>query len=335
MYPIFSRRPQAWLAASALAWLAPCMAAPTNDVPGAGDTALITRYQGSRLAAWQDDGFAQVSLPSTYDVQNSQWIKPQVVEGERQRRVYVAPSGRKALEVQRNYEQALTAAGATRLLSCGSDDFRRCRSALGKIEGDHTSWLSDGSFRAKDDSAFNVINRSTTDFHALFKLQRNGRTYWISLYTTEGASEGTGTVVDIISPKAMDAGKVSVANADAIGQGLKAEGRMAVYGLSFDTGKAEIRPESQPQLAEMAKLLKAQPALKVFIVGHTDNLGQVDANLSLSQRRAEAIVAALAKDFGIAANRLQARGVANFAPVASNAAEEGRARNRRVELVVQ
>ena len=84
----------------------------------------------------------------------------------------------------------------------------------------------------------------------------------------------------------------------------------------------------------MVAALKAQPALKVLIVGHTDNVGAVDANLTLSQGRAQAVVAALVPR-GIAAGRLQGRGVANFAPLASNATEEGRARNRRVEMVLQ
>ena len=85
----------------------------------------------------------------------------------------------------------------------------------------------------------------------------------------------------------------------------------------------------------MAKLLKAEAGLRVFIVGHTDNQGGVDDNLALSRHRAEAVAAALATEYGIDARRLSARGVANFAPLATNADEAGRAKNRRVELVVQ
>ena len=84
----------------------------------------------------------------------------------------------------------------------------------------------------------------------------------------------------------------------------------------------------------MVAVLKAQPAVKVFIVGHTDNVGGLDANVKLSQGRAQAVVAALTQR-GIAANRLAAHGNANYAPVASNASEDGRAKNRRVEMVLQ
>ncbi len=105
--------------------------------------------------------------------------------------------------------------------------------------------------------------------------------------------------------------------------------------MFFDTGKADIKPESKPQLDEMAKLLDADKSIRVFIVGHTDNQGVYDANVSLSQRRAEAIVAVLVRDYRIDAKRLIAKGVANLAPVASNEADAGRTKNRRVELVRQ
>jgi OmpA-OmpF porin, OOP family len=116
---------------------------------------------------------------------------------------------------------------------------------------------------------------------------------------------------------------------------LQADGKIALYGLFFDTGKAEVKAESKPQLDEMAKLLQGQPALKVYIVGHTDSQGGLEANLALSQQRAQAVVAALAGAYKVDAKRLQARGVASLAPVASNANDAGRARNRRVELVIQ
>jgi outer membrane protein OmpA-like peptidoglycan-associated protein len=85
----------------------------------------------------------------------------------------------------------------------------------------------------------------------------------------------------------------------------------------------------------MAKALQAQPKMKVFIVGHTDDQGEFEANMTLSQKRAQAVADALANKYGIAANRMLPRGVANMAPVASNASDEGRAKNRRVELVVR
>jgi OOP family OmpA-OmpF porin len=141
------------------------------------------------------------------------------------------------------------------------------------------------------------------------------------------------TFIQIVEPKAMQTGQVTV-NVQAIGKSLESEGRIAFYGLQFDTGKTSIKAESKAQLDAMAAYLQAQPTLKVFIVGHTDNVGAVDANLALSLGRAQSVAAALTQS-GIAPSRIQARGVANFAPVASNNTDEGRAKNRRVEMVLQ
>ena len=125
------------------------------------------------------------------------------------------------------------------------------------------------------------------------------------------------------------------ADAAALGAGIKADGRIAVYGIQFDTGKSDIKPASEPTLVEIAKMLKAQPALKVHVVGHTDNVAALDLNMKLSKSRAEAVVQALATRHGIASGRLIPHGVGPLAPIASNDAEPGRAKNRRVELVKQ
>jgi len=132
----------------------------------------------------------------------------------------------------------------------------------------------------------------------------------------------------------METGNV-VVSTDRLQKGLADEGKIALYGIYFDTGRAEVKPESKGQLDEMAKLLNADKSLKVVIVGHTDNQGSADTNVALSQRRADAVVAALVSTYKVDASRLRARGVASFAPVATNRTEVGRAKNRRVELVEQ
>jgi OmpA-OmpF porin, OOP family len=96
-------------------------------------------------------------------------------------------------------------------------------------------------------------------------------------------------------------------------------GRIALYGLYFDTNRTEIKSESKPTLEQIADLLKREPNLKLLVVGHTDNVGDFESNRNLSQRRAESV----ANTFG----------VSYAAPVASNATAEGRSQNRRVELV--
>jgi outer membrane protein OmpA-like peptidoglycan-associated protein len=126
-----------------------------------------------------------------------------------------------------------------------------------------------------------------------------------------------------------------VANAAALSTGITATGHVIVTGILFDTGKVDVKPESAPALKEVAKLLAENPALKVYVVGHTDNVGVLAANIDLSKRRAASVVQTLTTQYGISAARLQPYGDGPYAPIASNDSEDGRSLNRRVELVKQ
>ena len=124
------------------------------------------------------------------------------------------------------------------------------------------------------------------------------------------------------------------ADASSLSSELEKSGHVAVYGIHFDTGKATLQPDSEQVLGEIAKLLTASPALKLRVEGHTDNQGNAAANQSLSEKRAQAVVAWL-DSHGVNASRLSAEGFGQTKPVADNATEDGRAKNRRVELVKQ
>jgi OOP family OmpA-OmpF porin len=126
-----------------------------------------------------------------------------------------------------------------------------------------------------------------------------------------------------------------VADASSMAKSINETGKVAVYGIYFDTGKSTLKTESTPTLQEIAKLLKADPALKVYVVGHTDNTGTFEANMKLSLDRANAVVDALVSQHGVNAASLKAWGDGPTAPVATNSTEEGKALNRRVELVKQ
>jgi OOP family OmpA-OmpF porin len=164
---------------------------------------------------------------------------------------------------------------------------------------------------------------------ATFRLLQDGRDLWIDVW-----AEFTGKYGFFIVEKQAMAQDI-VANAAALANDLKTTGHVTVEGILFDTGKATIKPESAKAIEEVAKLLAADPALKVYVVGHTDTVGLLDANMKLSQERAEAVVQVLIKTHSIAAARLKSFGNGPYAPVVSNDAEAGRARNRRVELVKQ
>ncbi len=165
--------------------------------------------------------------------------------------------------------------------------------------------------------------------YTTLKVSKDGKEIWTQVDTAWGG----GFVLTIVEKEAMV--QEVAANAEMFRSGLQATGHVEVPGIFFDTGKSELKPESDPAVAEVAKLLKADPALKVYVVGHTDNVASLDLNLKLSQARADSVVQALASKHGIAAARLIGRGVGPLTPVASNDGEDGRARNRRVELVKQ
>jgi len=126
-----------------------------------------------------------------------------------------------------------------------------------------------------------------------------------------------------------------VADAATLTTGLAKNGHMVVNGIYFDTNKADLKPESKVAVEQISKMLKADPKLRVFVVGHTDNVGNVPANMDLSNRRAASVVQALTSQYGIAADRLKPYGDGPYAPIASNDTEDGRSLNRRVELVKQ
>ena len=140
--------------------------------------------------------------------------------------------------------------------------------------------------------------------------------------------------LDIIEAKPMETGLVKV-NAEALAKEIERIGHVSLYGIYFDSGEAEVKPQSEEELGEIAKLLGQDPKLNLYMVGHTDNVGTFSSNMDLSQRRAEAVVKTLVAKHGIDTKRLHPVGVGPLAPVASNKTAEGRAKNRRVEIVEQ
>ncbi|MDA8240288.1 MAG: OmpA family protein [Nitrospiraceae bacterium] len=159
-------------------------------------------------------------------------------------------------------------------------------------------------------------------------VQKGGKETWVHVKAADSSYELT-----IVEKEGMK--QEVVADASAMGNDINTTGHVSVYGIYFDTGKAEIKPESDAAISEIAKLLKNKASLKLYVVGHTDNVGSLDSNMKLSKERANAVVKTLTGKHGIAAARLKAFGMASLSPVSSNSSEEGKAKNRRVELVQQ
>lgn len=166
-----------------------------------------------------------------------------------------------------------------------------------------------------------------------YSIKRPDGEFWGEAGCGRGGEDCSAVMHKIVRLAAME--QSVVVSADQIAQSILEEGKAVFYGLYFDTDKATLKPESAPTLAEMAKWLKANPKFSVFIIGHTDMQGMVAHNLSLSRDRGAAVAAALVKQHGIKPERLAAEGVGPYAPVSNNTGESGRAKNRRVEMILR
>jgi OOP family OmpA-OmpF porin len=299
-----------------------------QDIKGAKDHPAIKRYEGSTLIAYEHENFDTLLIPTAKLAHAAKLHFPGAIEpeGEVTHLRYKAPAGRTSLEVFRNYESALKAAGFQVLYSC-------MKTACG--DGDTFAQTLYGIGAQPL-----TLNQKSQAFLSA-KLTRPAGTTYARLFVIENqswaseAKTAEGQVIaqlDVVDTKAMDTGMVTV-DANAMRKALQESGRVALYGIYFDSGKAEVKPESQPALAEIAELLGATPSMRLLVVGHTDTDGAFATNRELSQKRAAAVVQQLVKAHGIAQGRLTALGVAFAAPVATNRTSDGKAKNRRVELV--
>lgn len=319
-----------------------CAPAWAADLPGAKDHPLLKRFAGSEIVGYDVKRFdtyeLQTSAFTNYDIgaDHREYASPPLkLEGKITRIWYEARGEASATELLRNYQNELTGQGFQIL-------YDSTREQGGEIVPNSLAHFSKMDIKT---------NRSTYIFFAAnekslrvstAKLERSEGDVYVSLTAVDWAEDdaiykankGAYIAVDIIEAQPMKQDMV-VVSASEMAQALTSSGRIALYGIFFDTNKADIKLESKPALEEIAKLLKAEPELKLHVVGHTDNVGGYAANLALSKQRADAVVAALVKDYGISADRLTPNGVAYLAPVAVNTTEEGRAKNRRVELVPQ
>jgi OmpA-OmpF porin, OOP family len=306
-------------------------AATAADAPGSQDHPLLSRYEGAQIICYLVKPFDEYTVPLGRIVEVSQpttYAKSEKAEGKVTRITYVIPKGRTVLEVYRNYTAALTRLKAQALFEGAGD---RPLGMFGVRYSDlpmrQTGQILQYSYTAQRFYAGRVNAAGTSAIVALYV------TAYEDGIIPEGVSLEKGQVVvqlDIIESAAMESGKVTAAQMQtALGE----EGHVALYGIYFDTAKAVIKPESEPALVEIVALLRAQPAMKLYVVGHTDDVGDATSNLELSMRRALAVVDELVSRRGVDGGRLTAAGVGPYAPIAPNSAESGRARNRRVELV--
>ena len=286
--------------------------AQQRDVAGARDYPGIGRFAGSVITGYQVKDFDATRLQAA-PFENGKSTNERRPEGHITRIAYRTNPGPSILEVSRNFESQLTRAGFETLVACDTDvcggiPFTESIDALPIPQ----MWVDGFNYR----------------YYAGRKAEGKRETYvtvLVSKNNDEIYAQLVVAVIGAIENKMINAGEMA--------KGLREKGHIALYGIYFDTDKAVIKPESRPTLDEIAKLLRAQPQLNVVIVGHTDSQGTLDHNMDLSRRRANAVSANLVRAYKIANGRLTTAGVGFLAPVGSNATDDGRALNRRVELV--
>jgi OmpA-OmpF porin, OOP family len=355
---LHDRRPVPMLASVLIvALLAPAALAQLSDVKGSKDHPMVSRYAGSIIIGYDFRKFDEFVIPlgalkrtgerpaagggfsPTFEP-----VRSERVEGRATRILYVGPPDRSPLEIVRNYEVELKKNGFNTLYTCagtqcGLDDGWLATYYLYSLDKRLSQTPPPGSGRPDGQVSEYALSTPINQRYLAMKRSRPEGDVYVSVYVaTNRATHHKETqdhpviLLDVVDAIPIETGMVTI-DAAAMAKDISTTGHVALYGIYFDTDKADLKPESQPTLQEIAKLLQQDPALKLHIVGHTDNVGAFDYNIGLSQRRAAAVVKDLTAAHGIAAARLRPAGVGMLAPVAPNDTEDGRAKNRRVELV--
>lgn len=281
----------------------------------------MSRYPGSDIIRYEEEEYTTYKLPKSapYKASGRQYLAEdtQSIDGKLTRLVYKTSQDNSNRQVFENYKNALQQPGFTLIKSCIGAE-------CGASAKTYSRFLrqSGTSFHDKAEAHFLIARYENDGKAPVYVVVLNGRTN----------SKHNHILVDVIESKGLELGKV-VTNADALLDSLTTTGKAQIYDIYFDTGKAEIKPESASALSAIAEVLNQRSDLKVYVVGHTDDTGSLSTNTRLSDDRAKAIVASLTRDHGIRAERLYAAGAGPFSPVSTNESDEGRAKNRRVELV--
>jgi outer membrane protein OmpA-like peptidoglycan-associated protein len=303
-----------------------------QDVVGSKDPAGMKRYEGSEIIGYRAPKFDEYLFPLGTPTSMSPpvYSKSKQIEGLVSYYTYLAPPGRTPTELFRNYKQEFQRLGIQILYEKNAGQAGWFGPTLDKLAED--SDLS--QILAYDEADERIMVGKSKEVNPSYYL------VFVTAYKDGVIPERLQSKVQkdralaqlvVVTPEQMEK-KMAFVNADEMKQALHESGKVALYGVYFDTDKDAVKSESQPTLEEIAKLLKGESALRLHVVGHTDNQGKAEYNLDLSRRRAGNVVRELVR-MGIAGNRLDSFGCGLYSPVASNGTEDGRAKNRRVELV--
>lgn len=307
---------------------------PANgaDMPGAADHRQIPRVAGAEIVGYEQNPYDLAPFVAGVDGNALQITQ---AEGRRTRILYLAKDGDSPLMVQRNYATALAALGTT-------EPVYGCRDGCPNTLSTHL-WGMDVQIPTHGLEQPRYLmtyahNYRNPDYRYSRITTDNARIH-VSVFAATirdnnpnvSARNRTMVLLEVLEEEAFEP-DLEFLDADTMRGAIGNQGFVDLYGIYFNTDQATLRAESEATLTEIARALEAEPSLSVYVVGHTDGVGNLEYNQDLSLRRANAMVAAIVAR-GVAAQRLIPVGVGPAAPVASNANESGRALNRRVVLV--
>jgi OOP family OmpA-OmpF porin len=321
--------------------VAPCVRADdviSQDVKGLQDPPDIKRMEGSILILGETKKFDEFIIPLQkiefdYDKQKMKEWNKQRIEGSRNTVFYRLPGDASTLEVARSYEADLAAAGFQVVFQGNAPDLddgygRFMKEVYGTQIG---SAVMEYHLPASKDFRYLAMKKVNDDGSESYVcgLFAKIRDVWGSRYAKP---QEVVTRLDVIRTKPLTSRLVTV-KAEEMPSLFDTSGKVVLYGILFDFNQATIKPDSKDTLTEISKFVAANPSTKLIVSGHTDSVGNFDFNRDLSQKRAEAVVDYLVKNHQAPRDRFIPFGASFASPVASNATEDGRAKNRRVELV--
>jgi len=308
--------------------LSMCMFAK-NDIK---EHPALSKYQGAELVVSEVKDYVPYVLGTGLQEEKSEEFRGHKyyfsdyidLEGKLTRIQYRVPKSEGLYKVFKNYENALKNAGYQILFTTSQKE-----SSYGFWNEIvyHHEW---GINPVRGEDFEDPFGRAGFRFIAA-KGNYKGNNIYFAIFI-HNYNEFVYITQDSIEINLMESGLVT---AKKIEDNIKMSGFVSIYGVHFDTGKWNIKEDSKPALKEIADFLKNHPDKKYYIVGHTDNEGNFESNMTLSEKRANAVMKALINNYGIKADQLKAYGVSSLSPVTSNSTEEGKARNRRVEIVEQ
>ena len=303
-----------------------------QDIDGAADHPMVERFPGTDLR-WQTietyRPYRIATGPVTGYRAIDDWIE---TEGRVTRSFYrYQGTDRDYAEIYLNYLGAFEAEGFD-ILGKGVFDDRK-GVAVGSRQWLEV-YLIENPFTAPGEVSTIAAGTSSSGGAGSFVAQKERAAGLVYVVVTveQHAEDYVGALIDIVEVDRAETGLV-VVDAEAIGRDLVEKGRVVLDGILFDFDSATLQAASDAALEAVAEHLAAHPDQSFYVVGHTDAKGSFDYNRDLSAARATAVVEALVGRFGIARERLVPHGVGPLVPVFSNATEQGRDVNRRVELV--